>query len=80
MAACCRAPRRARYPQSPLRQRASFLDYFGLKSLDELPPLAQLQAIGDMNLQLALPAEEGAAESLPAAASSYQALDADERR
>ena len=23
-----------------------FLDYFGLKSLDELPPLAQLQAIG----------------------------------
>ena len=32
-----------------------FLDYFGLKSLDELPPLAQLQAIGDLNLQLALP-------------------------
>ena len=23
-----------------------FLDYFGLRSLDELPPLAQLQAIG----------------------------------
>jgi segregation and condensation protein B len=42
-----------------------FLDYFGLKSLDELPPLAQLQAIGDMNLQLALPAEEGAAEACP---------------
>jgi segregation and condensation protein B len=55
-----------------------FLDYFGLKSLDELPPLAQLQAIGDMNLQLALPAEEGAAESLPAALSSDEALDADE--
>ena len=39
-----------------------FLDYFGLKSLDELPPLAQLQALGDLNLQLALPPEEGAAE------------------
>jgi segregation and condensation protein B len=31
-----------------------FLDYFGLKSLDELPPLAQLQAMGDINLPLAL--------------------------
>jgi segregation and condensation protein B len=31
-----------------------FLDYFGLKSLDELPPLAELKAIGDFNLQLAL--------------------------
>src|SRR5580693_7135780 len=39
-----------------------FLDYFGLKTLDELPPLAQLQAIGDVNLQLALPGEEGTAE------------------
>jgi segregation and condensation protein B len=54
-----------------------FLDYFGLKSLDELPPLAQLQAIGDLNLQLALPSEEGAAEHLPAAASD-EALEADE--
>ena len=54
-----------------------FLDYFGLKRLDELPPLAQLQAIGDLNLQLALPAEEGAAEQLPAAASD-EALEADE--
>ncbi|HVP33670.1 MAG TPA: SMC-Scp complex subunit ScpB [Steroidobacteraceae bacterium] len=35
-----------------------FLDYFGLKSLDELPPLAELRAIGELNLQLALPAEE----------------------
>src|SRR5215213_9535646 len=31
-----------------------FLDYFGLKSLDELPPLAELQAMGDFNLQLEL--------------------------
>jgi len=34
-----------------------FLDYFGLRSLDELPPLAELKAIGDFNLQLALPGE-----------------------
>ena len=40
-----------------------FLDYFGLKTLDELPPLAQLQAIGEVNLQLALPGEEGAADA-----------------
>jgi len=38
-----------------------FLDYFGLKSLDELPPLAELKAIGEVNLQLALAGEEGAA-------------------
>lgn len=37
-----------------------FLDYFGLKSLDELPPLAELKAIGDLNLQLML------ADSAPA--------------
>jgi segregation and condensation protein B len=55
-----------------------FLDYFGLKNLDELPPLAQLQAIGDMNLQLALPPEEGAAEQLPPAAASEDALEAEE--
>jgi|SRR3984957_9197931 segregation and condensation protein B len=42
-----------------------FLDYFSLKSLDELPPLAQLQAMAEVNLQLALPQEE--LEPLPAA-------------
>ncbi len=35
-----------------------FLDYFGLKSLDELPPLAELKAMGDIHLQLALAGEE----------------------
>lgn len=35
-----------------------FLDYFGLKSLEELPPLAELKAMGDLNLQLALAGEE----------------------
>jgi len=37
-----------------------FLDYFGLKSLDELPPLAELKAMGDFNLQLSLAGEETA--------------------
>src|SRR4029078_13492841 len=31
-----------------------FLDYFGLRSLEELPPLAELKAMGDINLQLHL--------------------------
>jgi segregation and condensation protein B len=33
-----------------------FLDYFGLRSLDELPPLSELKAMGEINLQLELPA------------------------
>ena len=36
-----------------------FLDYFSLKSLDELPPLSELKAMGDINLQLGLPGESG---------------------
>jgi len=39
-----------------------FLDYFGLKSLDELPTLAELTAMGDVNLELALAGEAGAAD------------------
>jgi segregation and condensation protein B len=31
-----------------------FLDYFGLRSLEELPPLAELKAMGELNLQLSL--------------------------
>ncbi len=31
-----------------------FLDYFNLKSIDELPPLAELKEIGDFNLPLDL--------------------------
>lgn len=47
-----------------------FLDYFGLKTLDELPPLAQLQAIGEVHLQLALPGDQGAAEAIEASPES----------
>src|SRR5882724_2663115 len=32
-----------------------FLDYFGLRSLDELPPLAELKVIGDIKVQFDLP-------------------------
>jgi segregation and condensation protein B len=32
-----------------------FLDYFGLKNLDELPPLAELKTIGDIKVQFDLP-------------------------
>jgi segregation and condensation protein B len=39
-----------------------FLDYFGLRSLDELPPLAELQAMGDFNLQLDLSGTPSAVE------------------
>src|SRR6202521_2787679 len=31
-----------------------FLDYFGLKNLDELPPLAELKVIGDIKVQFDL--------------------------
>jgi segregation and condensation protein B len=44
-----------------------FLDYFGLKSLDELPPLAELKALGDLNLQLALAEDAAGAPLLPGA-------------
>ena len=44
-----------------------FLEYFGLRSLDELPPLAQLKSLGELNMQLELPgapvADDGAAVS-----------------
>ena len=39
-----------------------FLDYFGLRSLDDLPPLAELKALGDINLQLALSGDEAPGE------------------
>jgi len=32
-----------------------FLEYFGLKSLDELPPLAELRSLGELDPQLDLP-------------------------
>lgn len=46
-----------------------FLDYFNLKSLDELPPLAELRDLSDIEPQLALdPDTIGALPSVPGAA------------
>ncbi len=47
-----------------------FLDYFGLKSLDELPPLEELKSFGEMDPQLALPVTEPQIEAAPAAVSA----------
>jgi len=35
-----------------------FLDYFGLRTLDELPPLSELKALDEITLQFELPATE----------------------
>ena len=36
-----------------------FLDYFGLKTLDQLPPLEELKSLEDLNPQLQLPGPIG---------------------
>ncbi len=38
-----------------------FLDYFGLRSLDELPPLTQLRALGELDPHLELPVSDAEA-------------------
>jgi segregation and condensation protein B len=45
-----------------------FLDYFSLKSIEDLPPLAELKSLSDLNLQLPLPGTQGADASAEAAA------------
>jgi segregation and condensation protein B len=49
-----------------------FLDYFGLRSLEELPTLAELRSLNDIDPQLALPVagtpvEKAAADAAPGA-------------
>jgi segregation and condensation protein B len=39
-----------------------FLDYFSLKSIEDLPPLAELKSLSDLNLQLPLPGTAPAGE------------------
>ena len=41
---------------------ADFLDYFGLRKLEQLPPLAELKALTELNMQLEL----GGASAVPA--------------
>jgi len=57
-----------------------FLDYFGLKKLDDLPPLAELAELEPMGVQLELASGEGssAAESGSADAAEGQAPDSTE--
>ncbi len=58
-----------------------FLDYFGLKSLDELPPLSELRAVGDINLQLDLQgdaAPKGEDDAAPTAGAESAAADEEE--
>ena len=52
-----------------------FLDYFGLRSVDELPPLAQLRGLDEIDPQLALPV--GPECEAEASASSDAAPDSD---
>ncbi|HUX73836.1 MAG TPA: SMC-Scp complex subunit ScpB [Steroidobacteraceae bacterium] len=47
-----------------------FLDYFGLKKLDDLPTLAELKELEDLRLQLILPGAEGIAAPPAAAAAA----------
>lgn len=43
-----------------------FLDYFSLKSIEDLPPLAELKSLSDLHLQLPLPVTDGApADAVP---------------
>jgi segregation and condensation protein B len=51
-----------------------FLDYFGLKSLDELPPLAQLRSLGEIDPQLEL-AVSGSADAAGDAAGDAAPLE-----
>jgi segregation and condensation protein B len=45
----------------------TFLDYFGLKSLDELPPLAELKDIAELDPQLPFDIPSGVAQAALAA-------------
>lgn len=56
-----------------------FLDYFGLKSLDDLPTLAELRDLDDIKVQLEFPGGEGMPgepPALEAPASAEEATDA----
>jgi segregation and condensation protein B len=52
-----------------------FLDYFGLKSLDQLPTLAELRDIETIGVQLELPGGEAPADALAIEAGSEAGAD-----
>ena len=53
----------------------SFLDYFGLKSLDQLPPLSELREIPELEPQLQLEPVADADGAVPALAAAAEAAD-----
>jgi segregation and condensation protein B len=55
-----------------------FLDYFGLRGLDELPPLAQLRGLDEIDPQLVLPVGPEAEAASTAADSEAAALLGDD--
>jgi segregation and condensation protein B len=58
---------------------AEFLDYFSLKSIDDLPPLAELKSLSDLNLQLPLPVNgDGAAPDAAQASDANASVDSGE--
>jgi segregation and condensation protein B len=60
---------------------ADFLDYFGLQKLDQLPPLAELKAMTELNVQLEFAGAAAAVPALtaaPAVAESETEMEAEE--
>ena len=49
-----------------------FLDYFSLKSIEDLPPLAELKSLTDLTLQLPLPVTPEAAAAAAASADANE--------
>ena len=54
---------------------SEFLDYFSLKSIEDLPPLAELKSLSDLNLQLPLPVSAEAAAAAASEAGNEGAVD-----
>jgi segregation and condensation protein B len=57
---------------------SEFLDYFSLKSIEDLPPLAELKSLSDLNLQLPLPGTAPDADGATGEASADAVADAGE--
>jgi len=54
---------------------SEFLDYFSLKSIEDLPPLADLKSLSDLNLQLPLPGTSAGGDGAePAADGATEAM------
>ena len=55
-----------------------FLDYFSLKSIEDLPPLADLKSLSDLNLQLPLPVAAAGADGATVEAGADAGTDSGE--